>query len=205
MRVLSVATGQATPRTHLVSLGGHAVIVVLAMLLPTLGFFPEPKTEFEVEFVRLKGGGETIPGWIKPTPTPSDDAPVPDNKPQEQPKPVEEQQIVEEAPPPPVETQPELEELAPPSPEAEEQPPPAEPVSDAGSDAESAAAEQTQPAAEETETGAGVGAKPGPEGAGLGAVSDASFAGSNAYLSRIERLRSTILRLIERVRCRTWC
>jgi periplasmic protein TonB len=191
MRVLSVHTGQATPRTHLLSFGGHVVIVALALLAPVLGVFPEPKTEFEVQFVRLKGGGETIPGWIKPTPARSDDAAVPDNKPQEQPKPVEEQQIVEEAPPPPVETQPEPEELAPPDPAAEEKPPPSEPVSDTGDEAgtgedpASAAAEEAS-SGEETETGAGVGAKPGPEGAGLGAVSDATFAGSNAYLSRVE-------------------
>ncbi len=193
MRILSATTGQATPRSHLVSFGGHVVLVALALILPTLGLLPEPKTEFEVEFVRLKGGGEMLPGWVKPTPAPPDESLEPDNKPLEQPKPVEEK-------PKPAEPEPaavEQEKPAPaPSQPVEEKPKPREETPAATGNA-SPAEETTEESVADTETGstapategetgAGVGAKPGPEGPGMGATSDLEFTGANAYLSRIE-------------------
>ncbi|MCB2212924.1 TonB C-terminal domain-containing protein [bacterium] len=193
MRILSATTGQATPRSHLVSFGGHVVLVALAMILPTLGLLPEPKTEFEVQFVRLKGGGEMLPGWVKPTPAPPDEALEPDNKPQEQPKPVEEKPKPAEPKPAPVEQEkpaPAPAEAAEEKPEPREQTPAAtgDPAASEQATEESATgteAESTAPSSE-GETGAGVGAKPGPEGPGIGATSDLEFTGANAYLSRIE-------------------
>ncbi|HEX03816.1 MAG TPA: hypothetical protein ENH10_01475, partial [Bacteroidetes bacterium] len=108
----------------------------------------------------------------------------------EAPKPVEETAAPVEKP-----VQQEERDLAPPDPLAEDKPPPSEPVEESrGISTDEPAGEPeavgdqhvSSDDAPATEIGDGVGAKPGPEGAGLGAVSDVEFAGANAYLSRVE-------------------
>lgn len=194
-------------RGTVVSLAVHALAIVLLALAPTLGMLPDAPDPSEVRLVRLKGGGELKPGWINPTPAAADDAIVPDNKPQapDRPKPepapdpepapaedasgvtmADEQEPDAREPEDVVSDEPE------PDPEADPEPqhskddagaddPPVDETEGASGDAEPDA---TPPP--DVETGAGVGAKPGPEGEGVGATTDADFAGASAYLSRIE-------------------
>lgn len=157
----------------LISAVAHAALLLLTLFVPTLSVVAPPDNGAEVRLVHLKGGGEMLPGWIKPTQARPDDAPVPDGRPQAAPEPAAEPEGValrEQA------------EEKPPAPAADEER--AEQVEQPPAEREPAADTDTQPA--EGETGAGVGRKPGPEGEGLGATSDTEFAGESAYLSRIE-------------------
>jgi outer membrane biosynthesis protein TonB len=68
--------------------------------------------------------------------------------------------------------------------EESETTPAAEQAEDA--EGESGLESDAAPPASEGETGAGVGSKPGPEGPGFGAYSDADFPGADTFLSRVE-------------------
>ncbi|MFC2170906.1 TonB family protein [Calditrichota bacterium] len=120
----------------------------------------------EVTLIRMSGGGENIPGWIKPTTLPSDKAKVPDQKPQADIEPPRELHIADEANPAEPKSEPEEEEAH----------------------SETVGEEIKEEIKEEIPavTGEGVGAKPGPEGAGWGIKTDADFPGGDAYLSRVE-------------------
>lgn len=168
----------------LIALAGHLLFSVLVIWGPALGLFPKRDQGPEIMMVRLQGGGQNVPGWVKPTTAQADEAVVPDNKPKAKPKPKPE----ETKPAPPKEepkAPPKTEEPKPvhQQPEKTQQPEPE-------STAEEAPAEQAAPAemtdAQAEETGAGIGAKPGPEGPGIGAHSDADFPGANLFLSRVE-------------------
>lgn len=63
--------------------GAHVLLAALLLLAPALGFFPEREDRPEIQLVRLKGGGQNRPGWVKPTPAPPDFAEVPDNRPEQ--------------------------------------------------------------------------------------------------------------------------
>jgi len=166
----------------LIALAGHALFTVLVIWGPALGLFPKRDKGPEIMMVRLQGGGQNIPGWVKPTPAPADEAKVPDNKPQAKPKPKE----TKPAPPKTEEPKapPKTEEPKP----VHQQPEKSKPETESA--AEEKAAEETVPAettqTDTEETGAGIGAKPGPEGPGIGAHSDADFPGANLFLSRVE-------------------
>lgn len=186
-----------TPRYWTVSLALslalHAAVVLYILVGPGMGDLFVHDEAPEVMMVRLRGGGEDLPGWIKPTTAPPDDAPVPDNKPQPVPTPKEE--VVEKsepATPEPVaeeqtrtEQEPEIPPQQPSGTEAVTEAK-SEPVASEGEVAEEAAAEPGQAPPVEGETGEGIGAKPGPEGPGFGAHSDADFPGADTFLSRVE-------------------
>ncbi|MCB2200770.1 TonB C-terminal domain-containing protein [bacterium] len=167
--------------SFLLALMGHVAFTILVVLLPSLGLLTPKEAAPEIMMVRLRGGGENVPGWVKSTPAKADDALVPDNKPQ-----------AKEKPAPPVEKKVET-----PPPVKKEEPKPVHqepetvaktevPVEDPEPAPVQPAAGESTAEAETEETGAGVGAKPGPEGPGIGANSDADFPGANLFLSRVE-------------------
>ena len=173
-----------------VSLLVHGGLTALLVFGPALGWFTITNDAPEVMMVRLRGGGENVPGWIKPTTAPSDNAVVPDNKPKPKPKPKEE-------PKTPAKTEPKKETTTPPAAEktTEVKPDAPENVQSESTETAVAAAESTATeegaATPETaevagETGEGIGAKPGPEGPGFSATSDADFPGADTFLSRVE-------------------
>ncbi len=135
----------------------------------------ERKRQMEVRFVRLHGGGQNRPGWIKPTPAPPDHSPVSDGQPKKVEthpkvsKPQEQSAAIKSEPNSKILTEPESETTNDEVKEKEEE--------NLGS---VAALDQSQ------KTGEGVGAKPGPEGPGIGIISDADFPGGEIYLSRLE-------------------
>jgi len=171
----------------------HAAVSAILIFGTTHGLFQHEQDAPEVMMVRLRGGGENVPGWIKPTTAPPDEALVPDNKPQQR----------KLAPPADVETPKpaaKAEEKPASTAAAEEPPTPLEQTQAVGSvvsetaeqgaareDAAAEASEEPEgtPAVTE-ETGEGIGAKPGPEGPGFGAYSDADFPGADTFLSRVE-------------------
>jgi|GEM_PF-1261391 len=181
-------------RTHntwltsgLVAFIGHALVLALLFLNPNFRIvLPEKVDVPEVRLVRLKGGGENRPGWIKPTTAPSDNSPVADAKP----KPVVEPKEEPIVPPKlePVETVAEKTTLVEEVKQVVEETVAVENESSTiVEDEDVAAADPIQVDAVVTEeTGEGVGDKAGPEGAGLGIHSDAIFPGADVYLSRVE-------------------
>ncbi len=184
VRLLGTSSPTKLSSSYLIATGGHLLFFAFLLLIPKLGWFPENEELPEVRLVRLKGGGENIPGWINPTTAPSDDAMVPDGVPKKTTPP----KTKEEPKAEPVKPK---EEIA--KPVADKKP--VETVSEAKEPVEkhSTIEESTTPASEETAAtipveadGEGVGQKAGPEGPGFGAKSDAEFAGADAYLSRIE-------------------
>lgn len=167
--------------SFLLALLGHVLFTVLVILIPSLGLLTPKEAAPEIMMVRLKGGGENVPGWVKSTPAKADDALVPDNKPQAKPKPAPPVEKRVNTPPPvkkeepkPVRQEPETVVK---SETPADEPEPSVPAETAG---------ESTAEAEPEETGAGVGAKPGPEGPGIGANSDADFPGANLFLSRVE-------------------
>lgn len=201
-------------RSSFITAGAFHLVVIIAMLLgPSLGLFPKRQEQPEITLVRLKGGGQNRPGWVKPTPAQPDFAPVSDGKPAQ--REVEEQPPALEKTQPPA-TKPETtpvqsqnievsEQVKPdeptateemvetPEPVVEETPPPVEQTPETPAEEPPAIEESEQvadePVAEQVapeETGEGVGAKPGPEGPGVGARSDGDFPGADAFLSRVE-------------------
>lgn len=185
-----------TPRRWSVSLAIslllHVAVVLFILFGPSLGDFVPRNDAPEVMMVRLRGGGENLPGWIKPTTAPPDDTPVPDNKPK--PVPESRKEVEPETP-----AAPEPETVADEAPQVEETVPPREPegteaVTETDSEPEQmsgdadaeGAPEAAAAAPVEGETGEGIGNKPGPEGPGFGASSDADFPGADTFLSRVE-------------------
>jgi len=167
----------------LIALAAHGVFTLLVFLAPSLGLFPERQKAPEVMMVRLRGGGENRPGWVKPTTAPADDAPVPDNKPQAAAKPSPPVEKRVETPPPvkreepkPVRSEPEK--VAQQTAEAD--------VTEAVSSRETTTASESTQESDPVESGEGIGAKPGPVGPGVGVTSDADFPGADLFLSRVE-------------------
>jgi len=69
-------------------------MVAIAAHIAAIAFFgfgsavpKRPPEVREVTLIRLSGGGENVPGWIKPTTAPSDNVKVPDKKPKIEAKP----------------------------------------------------------------------------------------------------------------------
>ncbi len=161
----------------------HALLLTAVVLTGSLA---SKSDNVEVRFIRLRGGGENRPGWMKPATMPSDDAKISDGKPAEIiPKPVS------KPIPEPVKEVAEKKESAPPEkPLAVEPEPekslavPVEEVKKVETEYESVPleADLTQPG----ETGLGVGAKPGPEGPGFGATTEVDFPGGEVYIGRLE-------------------
>ncbi|MFH0881885.1 MAG: TonB C-terminal domain-containing protein [bacterium] len=173
-----------------VSLLVHGVLTALLVFGPAMGWFTTRNEPPEVMLVRLRGGGENVPGWIKPTMAPSDQAVVPDNKPKPRLTPKEESKT----PPKPEEkretpTAPAVKKTTEVKPDATENVKPesagetAEPTETTASTQEGAGSEAAEVAGE---TGEGIGAKPGPEGSGFSATSDTDFPGADTFLSRVE-------------------
>jgi len=171
-----------------ISLLVHGGLTALLVFGPAMGLFRTVNQPPEVILVRLRGGGQNVPGWIKPTLAPPDKAVVPDNKPQAKPKeqvktPPKAKEEAKTSPAPAAvkttEVKPKAAEtVAPESAETEAKPAEAEPAS-----AEAQGSEAPETAGE---TGEGIGAKPGPEGPGFGATSDTDFPGADVFLSRVE-------------------
>ncbi|MBZ0265619.1 TonB C-terminal domain-containing protein [bacterium] len=155
----------------------HVVVAgVLFLLAGMHDLFPQ-KSVKEVRFVRLAGGGQNRPGWIKPTTAPPDESPISDSKPKPQP-------VVEK--PKPETTQ---------KPKAESKPQPQKDIalqSEQTSKETSAIEKEEEPVQQAAsvpvvgETGEGVGPKPGPQGPGMGATTEADFPGGSQYLARLE-------------------
>jgi outer membrane biosynthesis protein TonB len=184
IRLLGTPSPTKLSSSYMIAVSGHILFFAFLLLIPKLGWFPENEELPEVRLVRLKGGGENIPGWINPTTAPSDDAMVPDGVPKkttppkakEEPK-AQPSKPKEEIVKPAIDKKP-VENVTKTEPQAVE--------SSVTEETSTSSTEET-PATLPVETsGEGIGQKPGPEGPGFGAKSDAEFAGADAYLSRIE-------------------
>lgn len=179
MQIWSTASTLTVGRREITfSLVGHAALILITLFVHSLGLFPEPADLMEVQMVRLKGGGDTTPGWVDPTPVPA--RPDESTEPDDLPLPEPEADLTEPEPAPAETVEPVPE--APAAPSEEEQPQPQQ-------SSQAAAEPSATPAetgAEPEQTGTGVGRRPGPEGPGVGAVSDTDFAGASSFLSRIE-------------------
>lgn len=171
-----------------VAFAGHTLLLLFLVLLPSFGSLPVHQDEPEVTMVRLRGGGDNVPGWVKPTTALADRSLEPDNKPLAKPKSEPKLEATKPRPSEPVQETPVA------VPKEEVVVAPEEPVVETGSKVETNAdAKATMPQDEEAgnaavneETGSGIGDKPGPEGPGMGVHSDGEFAGSDLFLSRVE-------------------
>ncbi len=152
------------------AVGIHVLFALFLLFGPAMYFKPAQKQD--VLLVRLRGGGENRPGWIKPTTAQADRAKTTDGKPKA--AEVKKEPVVQK----PVETPQDVKK--PLRVETKE-----EKTTETVKEKE---VKETTPATvmAETESGEGIGAKPGPEGSGFGATSDADFPGADAYLSRLE-------------------
>ncbi len=170
----------------------HILLIAIVGWLPSLKFVGG-RERTEVRFIRLRGGGESRPGWIRPTTAPPDEARVPTGKPKEvetaeskpkrteppKPQPAEEEALPKKQA---VVEVPEVKEEAVTAADKASEPEAAVDAVEEGEESAASVAATTTP----DETGEGVGRKPGPEGPGMGVRSDADFPGADAYLSRIE-------------------
>ncbi|MBD3166790.1 hypothetical protein GF324_09340 [bacterium] len=152
----------------------HALLIAALVLNPlSAPFDRDPRTE--VRMVRIAGGGQNKPGFVRPTTAPPDNAPISTGRPKPQP-------ARRESPPEPAakpSTQPRMTEPTQTTTDKRAEP------SSQGT-AQNPTETKRSSAPTRGETGEGVGTKPGPEGPGIGARSDAEFPGADTYLSQIE-------------------
>ncbi len=170
----------------LIALALHIVLIGLIILNPRLEL-QDRRQRQSVRLIRLAGGGNNTPGFVRTSSAPADQSPVSDGRPRPQPQrpreqPREEQRTQPQPPAEQPQTRPEPAEETVTQPPATEETTPSEPSTESTAESTS----ESQPAAAEEETGEGVGTRPGPEGPGLGIRSDANFPGAEAYLSRVE-------------------
>lgn len=134
-----------------------------------------PKEKSEVRFVKLRGGGENRPGWINPSKFAPDKSRIPDDKPAAPRIQSEKENALKP-------DQKDIKQLkqADSIPEEESTPSKKGEINSKTGDMVQSGSEEVQ------EHGRGIGRKPGPKGAGTGAISETDFPGGSQYLSRLE-------------------